>query len=135
MPFTEEEKIIIQHYRQTYGWGRFKIFTHLGEGKDWTRDGVKYLIRKIDKTGSYERVKGSGRPRSARTAENIEEGDEEIQSQEDPDTGEWTHHETPRVIARRLGISKNTVYVLVRSWFCRKIAEAKPRRFFDKTMI
>ena len=114
MPFTEEERIIIKHYRQTYGWGSFKIFTHLGEGKEWTRDGIKYLVKKIDETGSHVRIKGSGRPRSARTLENIEEVDEEIQSQEDPDTGEWKHHDSPREIAQRLGISIHSVYRIIK---------------------
>ena len=76
MPFTESDRVIIEHYRKFYEWGSLKIFNHLG-GKDrgWTRDGVEYIVRKIDRTGSHERVKGSGRPRSARIPENIEEVD------------------------------------------------------------
>ena len=46
MPFTEEEKIIIKHYRQTYNWGSRKILTELGDNKSWTRVGIEYLIKK-----------------------------------------------------------------------------------------
>ena len=72
MPYSEEDKYIIKHYRERYGWGSLKIFNELGQdpGKNWTRNGISYLIRKIDATGSIERKKGSGRPRSARTQEN-----------------------------------------------------------------
>ena len=114
MPFTEEERIIIKHYRQMYGWGYVKVFSHLGTGKSWSLEGVKYLIKKIDRTGTHERVKGSGRPRSGRTEENIEEVEEFIQSQEDPDSGDWVRHDSPREIAQRLGISKNTVYRIIK---------------------
>ena len=78
MPFTEEDKIIIKHYRQVYGWGSQKILTQLGGDKNWTRVGIQYHIQKIDSTGSHERIKGSGRPRSARTDENKEEVEELI---------------------------------------------------------
>ena len=115
MPFTEEEQIVIKHYRQFYGWGYVKIFNHLGTGKKWSIEGVKYLVNKIDGTGTHERVKGSGRPRSGRTEENIEEVEDFIQSQEDPDTGDWVRHDSPRDIAQRLGVSKNTVYRIIKS--------------------
>ena len=77
MPFTEEDKII-KYYRQNYGWGSGKIFSRIGNGKPWPRIGIQHLIEKIDKTGSHQRIKGSGRPLSARSKENITE--------EDPDT-------------------------------------------------
>ena len=115
MPFTEEEQIVIKHYRQFYGWGYVKIFNHLGTGKKRSIEGVKYLVNKIDETGTHERVKGSGRPRSGRTEENIEEVEEFIQSQEDPDTGDWVRHDSPRDITQRLGVSKNTVYRIIKS--------------------
>ena len=73
MPFPEEDKIIIKHYRQNYGWGSRKVFSRIGNGKPWTRVGIQHLIEKIDKTGSHQRIKGSDRPRSARSKENITE--------------------------------------------------------------
>ena len=114
MPYTTEDKIIIKHYRQTYQWGSRQILAKLGKDKNWTRDGIEYQIKKIDATGSHERIKGSGRPRSARTEENREEVEEMIMSQEDADTGEWRRHDSPREIAQRLGISKDSVNRIVK---------------------
>ena len=34
-------------------------------------------------------------------------------SQEDPDTDEWKRHESPRMIALRLGVSKDTIYRII----------------------
>ena len=117
MPFSEEDRYIIKHYREKYGWGSKKILKELGQDpdKNWSREGIIYLLRKIDTTGSIERKKGSGRPRSARTQENQEEVEELIFSQEDPDDGDWKRHDSPRAIAQRLGISKNSVYRIVKS--------------------
>ena len=84
MPFSEEDRIIIKHYRQTYHWGSRKILAKLGAGKNWTRVGIEYLIKKVDTTGSHERVKGSGRPRSVRTDENKKEVEDMNFSQEAP---------------------------------------------------
>ena len=86
MPFTEEDKIIIKHYRQNYGWGSRKIFSRIGNGKPWTRIGIQHLIEKFDKTDCHQRIKGSGRPRSARSKENITKVEGMILSQEDPET-------------------------------------------------
>ena len=99
MPYSLEDKHIIQHYHTKYKWGSQKILNQLGNGKKWSRGGIQKLIEKIDETGSIVRKKGSGRPRSARTAENIQNVREEIFSQEDPLTGEWKTHDSPNVIA------------------------------------
>ena len=42
--------------------------------KQWSLGGLKKLIRKIDDTGTVERlsVPGSGRPRTARVADKID---------------------------------------------------------------
>ena len=113
MPFTEEHKIIIKHYRQNYGWGSRKIFPRIGNGKPWTRIGIQHLIEKIDKTGSQQRINGSGRPRSARSKENIKEVEGIILSREDPETGDWNKHESRRKIALKLGVSKNSVFRMI----------------------
>ena len=113
MPFTEEDKIIIKHYRQNYGLGNKKIFSRIGNGKPWTRIGKQHLIEKIDKTGSHQRIKGSGRPRSARSKENITEVKGMILSQEDPETGDWNKHESPRKIYLKLGVSKDSVFRMI----------------------
>ena len=54
MLFTEEDKIIIKHYRQNYGWGGRKIFSRIGNGKPWTRIGTQHLIEKIDKAKIFQ---------------------------------------------------------------------------------
>ena len=115
MPFSNEDRIIIKHYRQTYNWGSVKILRNIGEGKNWTRRGIDFLLKKIDDTGTQERRKGSGRPQSARTDENKDEVEELIMSQENPETGEWERHESPRMIAQRLGVSKNTIYRIIKT--------------------
>ena len=50
--------------------------TELGEGKNCARVGIEYHLKKVDATGSHERVKGSGRPRSDRADENKDEVEE-----------------------------------------------------------
>ena len=112
MPFTEEDKIIIKH-RQNYGWGSRKLFSSIGNGKPWTRIGIQHLIEKIDKIGSHQRIKESGRPRSARSKENITEVEGMILSQEDPETGDWNKHESSRKIALKLGVSKDSVFRMI----------------------
>ena len=111
--FVSSRTIIIKHYRQNCGWGSRKIFSRIGNGKPWTRIGIQHLIEKIDKTGSHQKIKGSGRPRSARSKENITEVEGMILSQEDPETGDWNKHESPRKIALKLGVSKDLVFRMI----------------------
>ena len=104
MPFSKEDKIIIKHYRLDKGYGRKKLLNEF-PGKDWSAGGLDKLLRKIDETQSVERKAGSGRPRTARTEENIEIVEELICSRED----EPKSHKTPREIARETGISHSSV--------------------------
>ena len=69
MPFTEEDKILIRHYRIQKGYGWKKNKKEFPE-KPWTESGLKKLLRKIDKTGETNRKEGSGRPRNVNTEEN-----------------------------------------------------------------
>ena len=68
------------------------ILPNLGDGKDWNRRGLDYLIHEIDQTGSYKRIEGSVQTRSARNEENQNEVEELILSQEDRD-GNWQKHQ------------------------------------------
>ena len=71
MPFSEEDRIIIKHYRQMYGWGIVRRF--LSDGKNWTRAGIQqHLLEKIDETGTHKRRMGSGRPRYQVFQEKVE---------------------------------------------------------------
>ena len=73
--------------------------------KGWTRGGLNTLLAKIDRTGSSQRKPGSGRPRTARTTENVEHVESLILSQEDKPQ---THH-MQRQISREIGISQSSV--------------------------
>ena len=74
---------------------------------------MKKLIRKIDDTGKVDRrsAPGSGRPRTARLADKIDEVDGLILSQDNaPKT-----HRTQRQIARQTGISLTTVNKIIKN--------------------
>ena len=112
MAFSEEDKHVIKFLRQNkhYGAKRFlKEFPHKG----WSRSGLDNIIRKIDRTGTSQRLPGSGRPRTARTDDKIEEVETLVLSQEDlPQT-----HRTQRQIAREVGISQHSINRIVKKDF------------------
>jgi AcrR family transcriptional regulator len=110
MAFSEEDKIVIKFLRQNKKYGA-KKFLKKFPNKGWTLGGLKYLIRKIDLTESCKRRKGSGRPRVARTTENIEKVEDLVLSQEDRPQS----HLTLREIARETGISKTSVHEIVKT--------------------
>src|SRR6218665_3895899 len=109
MAFSEEDKHVIKFLRQNkhYGAKRFlKEFPH----KSWSRGGLDKIILKYDRTGTSKRLPGSGRPRTARTADKIEAVETLALSQEDlPQT-----HCTQRQIALEVGIFKHTVNRIVK---------------------
>jgi len=74
--------------------------------KHWNLSTLKAICRRIDKTGSaVERKAGSGRPKSARSTNNIAKVQELICSQEDqPGTSKST-----RQVASEIGISATSV--------------------------
>lgn len=104
MPFSHEDKILIKHYRLEKKYGR-KRFMKEFPNRGWTLGGLRKLIKKIDQTGDIERQKGSGRPRSVRTEENIEKVEALILSQEDDPGNHLSQHE----IARETGINRSSV--------------------------
>src|SRR6218665_652192 len=101
MAFSEEDKQVIKFFRPNkhYETKRFfKEFSH----KSWFRSGLNKIIRKIDRTGTSKRLSGSGRPRTARTANKIEEVETLVLSQKDL----LQTNRTQRQIAREVGISQ-----------------------------
>ena len=108
MVFTYEHRVIIKYIRQKFGHGAKKIVKDHPEF-DWNVWGVKTLLQKIDETGSIERKEGSGRPKTARTDENIEAVHELVLSQE----GKPGTHKTPAEIALELGIHDISVRRIV----------------------
>lgn len=104
MVFTKEDKVAIKFLRENKRYGAKRFLAEF-PSKQWSLSGLKYLLKKIDETGSIERSKGAGRPRSVRCDDNIECVEHLALSQEDkPGT-----HLTQREIARETGISQRTV--------------------------
>jgi len=70
--FTVEDRHLIKCLGISWGYGATRL-CKMFPGRRWNVDGVKTLLKKIDMTGSIDRQRGSGRPRSAHTPANINE--------------------------------------------------------------
>src|SRR6218665_1713639 len=105
MAFSEEDKIVIKFLRKNKHYGAKQLIKNFLD-RGWTLVGLKKLLRKIDLTGSSERCAGSGRPRTARKNENIEQVQELVLSQEDKPQSHLTIIE--------IGISKISVHKIVK---------------------
>ena len=109
MAFSEEDRTVIKFLRQNKNYGAKRFLKEFPE-KGWSCSGLEKLLRKIDTTGTTQRRAGSGRPRSARNDDNIEQVGALVLSQEDrPQT-----HRTQRQIARELDISLSSVNEIVK---------------------
>ena len=73
MPFSSEDKVIIEHYLLDKGYG---------PNRGWTVGGLRNLIKKIDQTKSIDRKKGSSCSISAQRNDNNEYVEEELLGQE-----------------------------------------------------
>lgn len=110
MVFSKEDKAVIKTLFEEKGWRGRRIVKEL-PNKKWNPQSIDRLIRKLVQTGTTDRSKGGGRPRTARTEDNIAEVDEVIVSQEDqPGT-----HLSQRKISQNLGISLGSVHNIVRT--------------------
>jgi len=76
--------------------------------KGWKLGSIDYLLKKIRKTGTVNRQPGSGRPRSARTDENIETVDDLLSQEDKPKT-----HRSTRQISRETGIHCSSVHRII----------------------
>ena len=73
--------------------------------KNCNKNGLDALLHKIRATGTVDRKPGSGRPRSARTLQNVDAVHNLVLSQENaPRT-----HRTTRQISQETGVSRTTV--------------------------
>ena len=107
--FTDHDKAIIENDYLEKGWNAYTIWKE-HPTKGWDRVSVWRLLDKFIKTGSMDRKKGSGRPVTATTDENMEVVEDLICSQEEnPGT-----HDAPRKIEEKLGISRSSVKRLVK---------------------
>jgi len=101
---TADDKALILALRVQKRWNIDELILEF-PNKQWKRQTLYYLVRKIYQTGSAARLSGSGRRRTARTAANIEIVDNMICSQDDnPGTSK-----SPREIARETGMSRSSV--------------------------
>jgi hypothetical protein len=108
MVFSEEDKHLIKGLRQSKSYSSRKFIREFPE-KKWSRRGLDCLIKKIDETGSIKRKPGSGRPRSQRTAANVELVEELVLSQDDrPQT-----HLSQRQISRSTGINRCAIQRII----------------------
>jgi len=63
-------KVLIKNLYLLKGYGPAKLKSEFPD-KNWKRRGLDDLLKKLWETGMFERKKGSGRPKSARTKENV----------------------------------------------------------------
>jgi transposase len=103
MVFSSADKELIATCFTEKGWRGTKILQEF-PGKNWRKNSVDNLIRKIETTGSTERKSGSGRPKTVCTQENVDYVEEHLCSQDNPGT-----HKSQRKIANDLGVSRTSV--------------------------
>jgi len=102
-------KDIDQKFALSKGYNASKLLAEF-PGKGWTKRSINRLFQKLRETGNVDRRVGSGRPRRARTEENIDLVDDLIVSQEDkPQT-----HRTVRKIARETSIPRSSVVRIIK---------------------
>jgi len=90
------------------GWCTRKLLNEFPD-KSWKMGSIDYLLKKIRKTDTVNRQPGSGRPRSARTDENIETVDHLVMSQKDkPKT-----HRSTRQISHETGIHCSSAHRII----------------------
>ena len=106
MPFSDDDKIIIKHYRIDKKYSAKNLLDEF-PNKNWTKGGLDKLLQKIDQTGSVARQEGSGRPKCSRTEENIDTVEQLAMSQENEEPGT---HQTLREIEDQTGIPKSSVH-------------------------
>src|SRR5215469_4492286 len=108
MVLTAEDRILIKALHLEKGYGARKLVKEF-PNRNWKVRNVSLLIKKIRETGSTDRKKGSGRPRTARTEGNIDAVAELILSQDNkPQT-----HKSTRQISRSTGINQSSVVRIV----------------------
>jgi len=101
---TSEDKALIKVLRVEKGWNVDRMMCEF-PARQWKRRTLYDLVQKIDQTGTTDRLTGSSRRRSVRTAANIRNIEDSICSQEgQPDTSK-----SPREISRETVISRSSV--------------------------
>jgi len=102
--YSVEDPILIENLYKFKNYGAKKFIREF-PSKGGTASGLNKLLRKLRNTGSTRRRQGSGRPRSARTDDNVDSVNELILSQE----GAPKSHRTTRQISRETGIHHSSL--------------------------
>ena len=110
MVLSDKDKILIKSL-YLKGYTAKRLRDEFPE-KSWTKRGVSKLLKKLRdtcNTGIVDRPPDSGRPRSARTEENVETVNDLALSQED----KLQTHRTVREISRETGIHQSSVFRII----------------------
>ena len=81
MVFSEEDKHMIRSLREIKQVSARHFLTEF-PNKNSTRNGLDYLMKKIDVHAAVKRLSRSGRPRTACTAYNVDDVEELVMSRE-----------------------------------------------------
>lgn len=108
MVLSEEDRIFIKNLYLLKGYGAKRLIKEFPT-KGWKKTTLNDFLKRLKETGSIYRRARSGRPRTARTDENIDAVNELVLSQEG---APQTHH-TVRQIARRTGIHRSSVVRII----------------------
>jgi len=89
-----EDKVLIKNLHFSNGYGARKLMSEFPD-KNWKSSSLDKLLKKIQQTGVVQRRKGSGRPKTARTAQNVSAVEELALSQESQPN---THRSVPEIV-------------------------------------
>jgi len=70
VPFSDGDNTLIKNLHQYKEYGSWRLLTEFAEIK-WNKRAFNSLLKKIWETESTDRRHGSGRPKHARTEENV----------------------------------------------------------------
>ena len=90
MVLTQADRNVIEACFQEKGWRVARLVKEF-PSRNWSRQAVNNLIKRIEATGSSQRKRGSGRPATVSTETNIALIDELVCSQDD-EPGTHFHH-------------------------------------------
>ena len=131
---SSEDKVLIKQLRIHKEHNARPLMTEFPD-KVWTKRTLCRLIKHIDSTGSVERKKGSGRPRTTLRPENVEAVQELVMSQE----GNPGTHKSVNAIARETGTSRSSVQRIVKRDLqlkLKRLVRAKqPLNNYPKSMV
>ena len=128
MVFSNEEKAVIKNDFNEKQWSAYRICKE-HPTKNWNKVSVQRLLNRFKENGSMDRRSGSGRPRTATTAENEEIVEDLICSQEESPGS----HMSPREIEKHTGISRSSVRRTVERKRLKQFKRLKTQRMGEGT--